>query len=60
MLLPRVFGEEKGSVEIKEGRVSSKAKHQKKTTKSRFKLLLVYIKPVTLACNMSTIMQIVQ
>lgn len=64
MFLPTVFGEEKGSVEIKEGRVSSRAEHQRKTAKGGDKLLLVYSKPVhcqlTLSCKMLTIMQMVE
>lgn len=42
MLYLCFYLEEKGSVEIKEGRVSSKAEHQKKTTKSRFKLFSLH------------------
>lgn len=38
LFLPTVFGEEKGSVEIKEGRVSSRAEHQRKTAESGDKL----------------------
>lgn len=63
MFLPTGFGEEKGSVEIKEGRVSSRVEHQRKTAKSGDKLLLVYSEPVhcqlTLPCRMLTIMQMV-
>lgn len=61
LFLPTVFGEEKGSVDIKEGRVPSHVEHQRKTAKSGDKLLLVYSKVVhcqlTLPCKMWTIMQ---
>lgn len=44
MFLPTVFEEEKGSIEIRGGRVSSRAEHKRErdSKKSRDELLLVY------------------
>lgn len=61
LFLPTVFAEKKGSVEIRQRRVSSKAEHRRETAKSRDKLLLVYVTYIhcqrTLACKMLIIMQ---